>query len=449
MSNNVDLVVQVLITRSSLATRISKLDLPLIFAKNTPNTSFGTNRSKLYTPSGLSDVATDWGSSSDEYKAISALFSADKKLSKVRVAIRDVAVATVKEIVFSGALTLITQKIQCVINGTVLTDTPFDTDMATTLGNLRTKVLTAIGINTVVVGTNKLTITATAEYSLDISASVNGTPTINTTITTTTAGRSIVDDYLECQLEVNDWYMVLCVDKNNGVNHSLARQIQTELRQFQYCTNDSDCKDLVTTDIFSKMKNSSLGRTSGLWHHDPAQYPEFAWIGECLPDDPGSISFANKKLNGITSSDHTVLGDSAISNIIDKKGNVYMSAGNAGITWEGRTFDGNTIANIRDIDFFQLALQNSLFDMFTNVRKLPFTKAGITTAQLAMDQVFKYCEELGILSTDVGKKYILTMPELSSILQADKDANLLDGTTFTAYLANEIIKIRIEGKILL
>ena len=444
-TDNINLVVELNITQQTQATSNSLLNLPLILAKasSTPNDSFGTDRTKLY--NSLSDVGVDWGTSSDEYKAVQALLSptAVTPLKSFRIAKRNTAVATVKLIDFTTALTSATQKIKATINGVTLFDTPFNTDMATTLGALETKIEAVTGVASATVNLNTISVTATVDYSLDISVSVEGTPTITPIVSVTTAGRTIVDDYNAAQAEKNDFYYVLMVDKNNdGAEISLARYINTQNKQFGFASDNSDILTAVTTDIASKLKAQNLGRANILYHHDLATFPDFAYAGRCLAKDPGQGTWTNRQLVGVEVSN---LNASQLSNALSKRANVYIQAGTKGITREGITFDNNFIYIIRDVDYLKQVMQNKLFDFLTENEKINYSDAGIQKAESEIHKVFEQLITENVILNSPAP--VVTMPKAKDIPLSTKATALLNNVKFTVYMALGIHAIKIDGTI--
>lgn len=441
MPNNIERVVRVNITRDLSAASETELNLPLILAKNAPLVDW-TAATKEYT--NADDVAEDFGSSSDEFKAASALLAPDVKVPKFIIALRDAAVAQVKEIDFDINLTASTQAINCTINGVKLSQTPFDTDMATTLTALAAKIAAVAGITSAVTGTKKITVTATAEYNLDISCSVSGTPTVNVTVVVDTAGHNIVDDYLAAKAEDDNHYCVLTVDKNLGAVDSLARYLQGKMKMFGYSTDDSNVIANVTTDIFSRQKDLKLSRTHGMYHNDTTTHPEFTLNGLALAYAPGKISWSHKTLPGIAT---VTMSDAQYNYTTAKYGVTYTKIDKDGDTGIARSFDGSPIFINRDIDYLQLIMQSRVYSQIKKAKKFDYSQANIDNVENTLRGVFKFMINNDIISDDVGYQYTLTMPKMADVSASDRVNNILKNITWTAYVRTEIGYIQIDGTI--
>jgi hypothetical protein len=71
------------------------------------------------------------------------------------------------------------------LNGVVLTAIPFNTDMATTLDDIKTELLTQAAVDTVTIAGNTFRVLAKIDKSLDLSIVISGNVTVITATTTT------------------------------------------------------------------------------------------------------------------------------------------------------------------------------------------------------------------------------------------------------------------------
>lgn len=227
--DNIDLILDLKISRQVGGITTAGLNIACLLATTVALSSFGAGITKLY--SDASSVAKDFGSSSAVAKAATAYFAQNPASSKLRVATRGTAVAPVHEILFTGPL-VTGNKVNGYVNGYELSETEFDTSSSETLSDIAGKIALINGIASAVVGTNKITVTASANYSLDLTGFVvtEGTSRPDVSIDITTEGYSIVDDINNAIADKNDWYALLSVSTNQGDIISAARRLNSEIK---------------------------------------------------------------------------------------------------------------------------------------------------------------------------------------------------------------------------
>lgn len=434
--DNISRIIDLTVIRNTVASVKKSFSVPLFIAKNQPVLA-RTGKTMLF--SNADDVALEFGTDTEEHKAAKSFFGQTPAIKSLRIALRETAVATVKELQFSTAV-VAHQAIRGVVNGVTLTQTLFTTDMAGTLAALRTKILAVDGIDTVVVTGNNVAITADVEYSLDLTSFqvVGGETQPTVTVATTTAGRTIVDDYLDAKNEVNDFYVVTCDSTNLGVINSLARQANTERKLFIFRSDQAELIQAVTTDIGSKLKSLSAGRAAILYTENTAEYSECAWVGRCLAVEPGQGTWTNRNLTGATKSE---LNTSEVNNAVGKYVNVYVPASNKGVTLDGRTFDGNYIFVIRNLDYMEENILIDLFNMITLKEILSFDKEGLDTVETELRKTLERMVTQKVLSEIVS----IDVPTLDEISSDDQLNMTLPDVTFSVRIGKAIHKIKITG----
>lgn len=434
--DNIDLILDLKISRQVGGITTAGLNIACLLATTVALSSFGAGITKLY--SDASSVAKDFGSSSAVAKAATAYFAQNPASSKLRVATRGTAVAPVHEILFTGPL-VTGNKVNGYVNGYELSETEFDTSSSETLSDIAGKIALINGIASAVVGTNKITVTASANYSLDLTGFVvtEGTSRPDVSIDITTEGYSIVDDINNAIADKNDWYALLSVSTNQGDIISAARRLNSEIKIGTFLSDSSAIKTTSTTDIASICKNAGFSRSSITYHQSRNEFLDSAWTSQQLAENPGQSVWALKTLEGITVSP---LNSSEIANIQDKNCNVYVEVGGSGTTSKGVMMNGVPIEVTRDIDYVQLKIQEDFVSFFKKTKKVPYTQAGVDKTISVLDFVLKRMVNQGILAT-----YTITKPKLTDISTNDKANNILPDVYFEAVLAGSLKKVIIRG----
>lgn len=439
-------IVEVVITRQTKPITEKSFGIPMLFTTDTPlDTSFTVSTSRSYEGSedGLISVADDFGSSSETYKAAQALLSQDNKVSEFRIFVRSAVVQQIKTVAFSGPV-ITGQTIKGTVNGIALTDTPFDTDSATTLGNLRTKLAAVEGVSSAILTSNSIAVTAVAEWDLSLTSfSIVNPGSVTVTINNTTAGHTQGDDVATAIAEGKDWYEMNSTSPNKGAVIASAKAIEGFLRMALFLTSDSDCKTTVTTDVMSKLKAASFNRTAILWHQDTSEHADSAWSGRCLPIKPGKGITAFKTLNGITATPASALSSSEKSNILAKNGNVYTEVMGKNITDAGRAASGDFRDIIRDIDYMHSQITLRVFNFITSNEKVAFTDEGIQSVVSIVKTALNDMYDQGIIKDD----YVVTSKSAASIPVNSRANRVLPDLNFAANLQGAIQSTQINGLI--
>ncbi len=420
-------IIDITVNRETATLPRDGFGMALIIGTTEPLDEEFETRTRKYTKDELSAIGEDFGTDSPEYEAATAYFSQTPAPSAVRVAIRDAAVATVKKIIFDADLVTL-NVINGTVNGTALSATTFATDHLTTMNAIAAKIDAIEGVASATVGgsgNREITVTATVEWELTLTGFVVtlGAGQAAVTYSTTTPGRTVEDDLIEAENEIDDWYGLLLAEYNKGAAKVAEGYTEARKKLFGFESDESDALETTTDDIFADSEAQSLTRAFGLWHQDTAEHAAAAWMGRCFPIAPGGSRFALRTLAGITVTGRDTMTSSQKTNVLNKKGNVYIETGGRSITMNGTVFSGEFIDTIRDIDYFESELTRDLFSLIVNNEKIPMTEAGLSMVYGTIDGFLKRMITEGVI--DSG--YTITMPKLTDISADDRASRILQG----------------------
>ena len=423
-------------------------NVPAIITNEVPNASFGvSNRAKLYQISELSTVGTDFGATTEVYKAFRAVASQRPTVDRVVIIKRDTAVATVKTITWSGDFDT-GETITGTVNGDAIS-VAWNTDQATTMGDLNTAIAAAYGVDTSSGTANVNTVTADAEFPLEITISAAGGNAPTATIATTTPGRTIADDLTAAAAETgtNLWYAVYNAQTNAGQHLSAAAWAEAQTKLYFGQSSEAAIITNATTDIMSRLDAAAYSRTALTYRAATTDHAPAALLGRVLAVAEGSITFANKTLAGVTPD---ALSASQLAFIDSKNGNAYTLIANQGVFTPGVASDGIAIEAWRDLDYLVNELNESLLNLLTANNKIPFTETGLKLVEGTGQAVLDRLVAEGVLAPGDGATIdapVFTVPSLASISGSDKTARRLTGCTVTGTYAGSIIKIVVAATI--
>ena len=247
-----------------------------------------------------------------------------------------------------------------------------------------------------------------------------------------------------------DWYGLL-LDSNSPAEVSTpvtGAAAWTETNKRVLCTQhgDSACADPAsTTDPLYVLKAGAYTRTVPFFQLSiTANWLAAGMLGNVLPDDPGSDTWMFKGLAGVTADGLTT---TELAAVFAKNGNVYTTVGGTDITQKGTSAQGEFADVVVFIDWLKARLQERIFALQLNARKLPFTD---TTGDLFRAEILAQLKagiRAGGLASDPAPTVFV--PKVKDISVADRRARRWTGITFAASLAGAVHFVGINGTVTL
>ncbi len=444
MASPISDIVDVQISIQDQAVTQAGFGIPLILG---PNAVFA-ERVREY--GSLVDVAVDFAVTDAEFLASQAVFAQTPSPRTLKIGRQIASVAEVQTLDFDADF-VTGNTIDIDVQGTAIVQVPFNTDQATTLADLATELQAQASI---------VTATGTAARQITITSAVPGVPVTLSNIlvaggatqavgttTITVANVGPVDDLVAVTAEDDDWYALVYVDRTASLVEVVADYIQTVRKIFITASSDTNIlDDTITTDIASLLSAKSLDRTAVMFNADPTNFIDAAWLGRCLPEDPGSITWMFKTLAGIIADDLT--GDE-LSDALGKNANVYVTRGGIDMTQNGTMASGRFIDIRRGVDWLQARLEENIFNRLASLNKIPFTNAGIAVIENEIRGVLENAIGNNVIVEDPdtfgGLPYLVTLPDVSDVSAIDKANRLLPDVTFNATLSGAIHRVEVNG----
>ncbi|TDI74602.1 MAG: DUF3383 family protein [Betaproteobacteria bacterium] len=340
------------------------------------------------------------------------------------------------------------------LDGTPLTAVPFDTDQATTLAAV-VAVIDAVSGFTVSAsaGTSITVDNDTVDVAFSLSSAVSGglsQPNSITQIIVQAGG--LTGSLVNSLNETNDWYGLAIYARTFAAIEEVSDWIQgigsANPKLFVGQSADVGILDpAVDTDIVSVLGAKSAFRTAIIYNADSTEFSDCGWMGEQLPKDPGSSTWAYKQISLSTPTDFAA-GEKEAAH--GKNCNTYDVVASTNITEEGKVLDGPSgeyIDIIRGVDWITVNVQADLFALIVQNPKIPYTSNGIGICVLTVRNTLKTAQNMGILSTD--SEPVVTAPDIVDVPAADKANRLLNDLDFSAVLAGAIQKINVNGVVTL
>lgn len=196
------------------------------------------------------------------------------------------------------------------------------------------------------------------------------------------------------------------------------------------------------TDVAASLKASNEFRSAVIFHNDPGEFADAAWLGAKLWTDAGAEDWKFAQLASVSAD---LLSATHIANLNAKNANGFTLYGGLAVTFEGKTAGGEFIDVIRGRDWLESDMQAAVFTAMVNAAKsgkTPFTDAGIAAIEGQVRASLQRAEDR--LFVEKGSTAV-TAPKASEVATADRAARKLTGLRFSGRLAGAVHAVDIKG----
>jgi len=225
----------------------------------------------------------------------------------------------------------------------------------------------------------------------------------------------------------------------------------TEARTKIAICQSSDAGILAGTpgNVALDLQAAGYNRTALIYHNTDSGaangYLDGAWTsygGGFNLDEPGGVGAWNyNQLSGITPDSFT---SAEASEVLDADANLFHRLSGLNFTWEGTLASGRQIETQTTVDWFQKRSEEAVLQLFVSTpTKIPFDNGGITQVASVVQGVLDRGVAFGHFLGNPGFEPVLTIPDISQISAADREAGVLRLTSTTNHvtLAGQIRRL--------
>ena len=419
-------IIEINISRETAAVAQTNFNVPMFVSAHTRF----AERARTY--SSLTAVAEDFMPTDSAYIAAQKLFGQTLKPSQIVIGRRLVPSTTVSVVnAAEGAYTLTINEIPF----TFVAD-GLDTSITIAAGLKASYDVTPISGVTVTDNLDgTLTVASSIGYSLEVTTNLSqaNSPAIESWVTTIN----------EITVVNNTWYALLIESHVEADVLAVAGQIEGMKKVFATSSASADIKTTATTDTFSKLQDLGYQRTFGLYSATAdTEFPEAAWVGYQLQEQPGSNTWAYKALSGVTVS---TLSDTESTNIHTKNGTTYETVGGLNSTIGAKMFGGEWIDVMIFVDWLEQRMKERLWSRLANSKKIPYTAAGAAIIEAEIRAQLNDGIRVGGLATSPAPT--VEVPDVLSVSVNARAQRIFEGITFEARLAGAIHFVKISGTV--
>jgi len=429
-------IVDVSITRETRTIQRASFSIPCFIAEHT----IFAERAKEY--ASLADIlSAGFATTSAVYKAATLYFGQAVAPSKIVVGRRLVPSVTITPTV--ADTTVYSFK----ANGTLIT---FTSDGSATAAEIVTGLkdaLTAAAIPT----TGSTGIVATGTTTLILTPSGDASSIANYTANLVAVNAASVEDWVSATIPAvravkDQWYMLSIDTHVDATVLAVAAYIEgikaTSPKFYVFSSAASDIKTSATTDIFSLIKALNYTHTAYIYSGMATSFAECGLVGRFAPEQAGSNIWEQKTIVGLTVD---TLTPDEISYIHGKNGATYENVGSVDVVIGGKCADGGWIDESIFVDWLKSRIQESVWALLVNTRKIGYTSAGAAAIEGAMRSVMAEGIQVGGLADDPAP--VVTVPNVLNLSSAQRATRTLPDVTFTARLAGAIRATTISGTV--
>ena len=429
-------IVDVSITRETRTIQRASFSIPCFIAEHT----IFAERAKEYTS--LADIlSAGFATTSAVYKAATLYFGQTVAPSKIVVGRRLVPSVTITPTVANTAV------YSFKANGTLIT---FTSDADATAAEIVTGLKAALTTASIpTTGSNG--IVATGTTTLILTPSGDASSIANYTANLVAVNAASVEDWVSATIPAvraikDQWYMLSIDTHVDATVLAVAAYIEgikaTSPKFYVFSSAASDIKTSATTDIFSLVKALSYTHTAYIYSGMATSFAECGLVGRFAPEQAGSNIWEQKTIVGLTVD---TLTPDEISYIHGKNGATYENVGSVDVVIGGKCADGGWIDESIFVDWLKSRIQESVWALLVNTRKIGYTSAGAAAIEGAMRAVMAEGIQVGGLADDPAP--VVTVPNVLNLSSAQRATRTLPDVTFTARLAGAIRATTISGTV--
>ena len=243
----------------------------------------------------------------------------------------------------------------------------------------------------------------------------------------------------------DEWYALAVDTAVEADILGVAAWSQARTKLYLARSGDAAILDPASSiDIGSQLLALEYDRTGLIYSGSAAtDYPEMAWAGGILPENPGSVTWAFKRTPGIaadafTGAEITALEAKRVTRIENIQG----------IT---RTFGGYVsrpavfIDVRRGIDYVAQRMAEDILVLLTTEKKVPGDDRGSVMVESVIRARLLQSMDEDILIND--NDWTVYVPLFNDRDQLDREARFLDGCTWEANLVGAIHKVSVRGEV--
>ena len=251
------------------------------------------------------------------------------------------------------------------------------------------------------------------------------------------AGDDLAELLLETVNEIveinNDWYYLTCTENSDEVVKALGGWTETQIKTYW-----------TTTQNLTLVNSLEYENTIIMYHEDDNALVAEGLVSTASTNDPGSITFKFKTVQGVLSSD---IRSTDLTELHRNNGFSYIRKMGVLQTTEGTVTNGEYIDIVMAAHWVKSRMEEEATSLAINSKKIPYDSRGIAMLVSVVDSVIKRAGQQGIVKVDDDGNYVYTIEALrrDEVSTNDVANRVYNGLSWTIELAGAIHTGTIQG----
>jgi hypothetical protein len=249
----------------------------------------------------------------------------------------------------------------------------------------------------------------------------------------------------------SSWYVLLMTERTKQRVLDAAEWTETQDRMFITASSEAAILDPSSSiDIMSQLQSAQYYRTAVAYQANAlTEYPDVAWASRVLTIQPGSETWALKRLSSVTPDNltstqrNTIMGDG--TSTVGKGGNTFeYYQPQIALTNPGKVAAGEWMDIIRFRDYLKNLIQTNLVQLIINRDKVPYTDGGLQLLGSELKSSLRTGQQVGGIAPDEVDSDNNQVPGFNTTIPLAAD---VDDATKASRVANLSFNARIAGAI--
>jgi len=235
----------------------------------------------------------------------------------------------------------------------------------------------------------------------------------------------------------DDWYYLICTENSDEIVQALAGWTETQIKTYW-----------VTTQNLTLVNDLEYENTIVMYHENPNAYVAEGLVSTAATNDPGSLTFKFKGVQGVTASE---IRATDLTELHRNNGFSYIRKMGVLQTTEGTVTSGEYIDIVMAAHWIKVRMEEEAALLAVNKKKIPYDGRGIAMLVSVVEKVLNIAGRMGIIRVDDDDNYVYRIFYLrrEEVLRNDVANRIYNGIDWEIEIAGAIHTGEVSGRFLI
>ena len=232
----------------------------------------------------------------------------------------------------------------------------------------------------------------------------------------------------------DDWYYLTCTENTQAVVKALGGWTETQIKTYW-----------VTTQDLTLVNELEYENTIVMYHDNPNAYVAEGLVSTAATNDPGSLTFKFKQVQGVTAAD---IRATDLTELHRNSGFSYVRKKGVLQTTEGTVSTGEYIDLVMAAHWIKVRMEEEAAFVAVNTPKIHYDRRGIALLVSIVDKVLHIAGRMGIVRVDDDDNYVYRITALrrEDVLRNDVANRVYNGIDWEIEIAGAIHTGVVSGR---